>query len=178
MTAPKVQRKRADAYQQSIDEVLAALDTDARRALSEAEARERFERYGKNELTAEKPAPAWKKFLAQFQDVLVILLLIATAISAGLWLFERDRIGYQPARGPDRRLGHYALRADDGFYYSGVFLALHRLQCSFGRAKRPPRTLHKRLPVGRGPGVALVAGRGDLRTGLAAGVLDCELELQ
>src|SRR5690606_17902735 len=29
-------------------------------------------------------------FLAQFQDVLVILLLIATAISAALWAIERD----------------------------------------------------------------------------------------
>ena len=29
------------------------------------------------------------EFLAQFHDVLVILLLIATGISAGLWLFER-----------------------------------------------------------------------------------------
>ena len=27
---------------------------------------------------------------AQFRDVLVVLLLIATAISAGLWLYERD----------------------------------------------------------------------------------------
>ena len=34
--------------------------------------------------------PAWRKFLAQFQDVLVILLLVATAISAGLWLYERE----------------------------------------------------------------------------------------
>ncbi len=34
--------------------------------------------------------PAWRKFLAQFTDVLVILLLVAAAISAGLWLYERD----------------------------------------------------------------------------------------
>ena len=34
--------------------------------------------------------PAWRKFLAQFEDVLVILLLIATAISAALWLYERE----------------------------------------------------------------------------------------
>lgn len=80
----------ARAYQQTIDEVLAALGTNARRGLSEAEARARLERYGKNELTAEKPVPAWRKFLAQFQNVLVILLLIATLISAGLWLYERE----------------------------------------------------------------------------------------
>jgi Ca2+-transporting ATPase len=35
-------------------------------------------------LTAEKPVPARRKFFAQFHDVLVILLLIATVISAGL----------------------------------------------------------------------------------------------
>ena len=78
------------AYQQPVDDVLTALSTDVRLGLSQREARARLERYGKNELTAEKPVPAWRKFLAQFHDVLVILLLIATAISAGLWLVERD----------------------------------------------------------------------------------------
>jgi Ca2+-transporting ATPase len=90
MSAATIQRDQKGAYQQPIEEVLTTLDTDARRGLSEAEARARLERYGKNELTAEKPVPAWKKFLAQFQDVLVILLLIATLISAGLWLYERE----------------------------------------------------------------------------------------
>ena len=59
-------------------------------ACADAEARSRLERYGRNELAAEKPVPAWRRFLAQFQDVLVILLLIATAISAGLWAYERE----------------------------------------------------------------------------------------
>src|SRR5918997_1756423 len=90
MSAAKVQPERTEAYQQSVDEVLLSLGTDARRGLSEREARTRLERHGKNELTAEKPIPRWRKFLAQFQDVLVILLLIATVISAGLWLYERD----------------------------------------------------------------------------------------
>src|SRR5215471_3993607 len=90
MSAAQAQRERTEAYQQSVDEVLAALGADARRGLSEGEARARLQRYGKNELTAEKPVPAWRKFLAQFQDVLVILLLIATGISAGLWLYERE----------------------------------------------------------------------------------------
>ena len=55
-----------------------------------AEARARLDRYGRNELAAEKPVPGWRKFLAQFQDMLVVLLLVATAISTGLWLYERD----------------------------------------------------------------------------------------
>jgi Ca2+-transporting ATPase len=78
-----------NAYQLPVDEVLSALES-GRLGLSEDEARTRFERYGPNELTSEKPVPGWQKFLAQFRDALVILLLVATAISLGLWLFERD----------------------------------------------------------------------------------------
>ena len=76
-------------YQQPVDEVLKALET-SRSGLSEDEARARLKRYGPNELTAEKPVAAWRKFLAQFRDVLVILLLVATAISLGLWMHERE----------------------------------------------------------------------------------------
>ena len=76
-------------YQQTIDEVLSALSA-TRDGLSSDEARKRLQNYGPNELGVEKPIPAWRKFLEQFQDVLVILLLIATAISFGLWFYERD----------------------------------------------------------------------------------------
>ena len=77
-------------YQRPFDEVIVALASDARCGLSAGEAQERLLRYGANELATEPPVPAWRKFLAQFQDVLVILLLVATAISAALWLYERD----------------------------------------------------------------------------------------
>jgi Ca2+-transporting ATPase len=80
-----------DAYQKTVDEVLTAFETEPR-GLSEDQVRARFKRYGPNELTAEKPVPAWRKFLAQFQDVLVILLLVATAISLGLWFYERESL--------------------------------------------------------------------------------------
>ena len=78
------------AYRSRADDVVAALASDARRGLTDEDARARLERFGPNELAAEKPVPSWRRFLAQFQDVLVILLLVATAISAGLWAFERD----------------------------------------------------------------------------------------
>jgi Ca2+-transporting ATPase len=80
----------SEAYRQSADQVLRAVASDAERGLRMAEAQARLRKHGRNELAAERPVPAWRKFLAQFQDVLVILLLIATLISAGLWLFERD----------------------------------------------------------------------------------------
>lgn len=90
MSAARAQRDLPAPYRHSVDEVLAALGTDARRGLSEAEAQARLAQYGRNELTAEKPVPRWRKFLAQFQDVLVILLLFATLISTGLWAYERE----------------------------------------------------------------------------------------
>jgi Ca2+-transporting ATPase len=61
----------------------------ARSGLSQAESQQRLERYGRNELAAESPIPKWRKFLSQFTAVLVILLMIAGAVSAGLWLYER-----------------------------------------------------------------------------------------
>jgi P-type Ca2+ transporter type 2C len=75
-------------YRQTWEDVIRSFVSDARSGLSTQEVRKRLERYGKNELQAERPVPAWRKFVAQFADVLVILLLVAAAISAALWLFE------------------------------------------------------------------------------------------
>src|SRR5688572_17639682 len=85
-----MQPELRNPHAQPVDAVLAALNVDALRGLTKAEARARLEQHGHNDLAAEKPVPAWKKFLAQFKDGLVILLLVATAISAALWLIERD----------------------------------------------------------------------------------------
>src|SRR5262245_10324141 len=80
----------AAPYQREVEDIISALGSDARRGLSESEARARLERFGRNELTAEQGVPAWRKFFAQFKDMLVILLLIAAAISFVLWLIERE----------------------------------------------------------------------------------------
>jgi Ca2+-transporting ATPase len=78
------------SYRQSVDEVAESLATSLRDGLGDAEARARLERDGPNELAAEQPEPAWRRFLAQFRDVLVILLLVGAAVSTALWLYERD----------------------------------------------------------------------------------------
>src|SRR5688572_4548015 len=78
------------AYHWHADDAIAALGSNAQRGLTDDEAGVRLGRYGRNELTAEMPAPRGRRLLAQFQNVLVILLLVATAISAALWAFERD----------------------------------------------------------------------------------------
>ena len=77
-------------YQQTFEHVLTALGTDPSRGLTDSEAKSRLDKHGRNELAAEVPIPAWKKFLGQFRDVLVVLLLIAAAISTALWIYERD----------------------------------------------------------------------------------------
>src|SRR5690348_3389355 len=78
-------------YQQSVDQVLTELHSTTT-GLTQGEAQARFKHYGPNELTAEKPVPPWRKFLGQFQDALVILLLVATVISVGLWFYERESV--------------------------------------------------------------------------------------
>ena len=70
--------------------VAKALQSDVREGLTDEEAAGRLSDYGPNTLAEEAPVPAWRRFLAQFQDTLVVLLLIATVISAGLWIVERD----------------------------------------------------------------------------------------
>ncbi len=70
------------AYRESVQALVSSLDTDEREGLSEAAAGTRLTEHGRNELPVEPPEPAWRRFLAQFQDLLVLLLLAATAISA------------------------------------------------------------------------------------------------
>jgi P-type Ca2+ transporter type 2C len=88
--AKTVNTDQADVYRMTAEEVVAEFGSDPRRGLSGQGAGARLQRYGPNELETEKPVPAWRRFLAQFQDVLIILLLVATAISIGLWAYERD----------------------------------------------------------------------------------------
>jgi hypothetical protein len=83
-------RAAMSMHRRPANDVVESLRTDVRRGLTNVEVRSRLEWYGRNELATEKATPAWLRSVAQFQDVLVILLLIATGISAGLWACERD----------------------------------------------------------------------------------------
>src|SRR3989344_4146783 len=65
-------------------QAIAALHSHAERGLSEEDAMERLKTYGENRLQMGKKVSAWRLLLAQFQNVLVIILLIATALSGFL----------------------------------------------------------------------------------------------
>ncbi|WP_417515339.1 cation-translocating P-type ATPase [Marinobacter sp.] len=90
MTRERSPKAPLAAYRLSSDAVISALGTSEQNGLGSHEASQRLEHDGPNELTATRPVPGWRKLLAQFSDTLVILLLLAAAISSGLWLVERD----------------------------------------------------------------------------------------
>jgi Ca2+-transporting ATPase len=65
-----------------LDAVLKHLEVDPARGLSQGEAARRLARYGANELTREERASPIALFIAQFKNTLIIILLIATVLSA------------------------------------------------------------------------------------------------
>ena len=71
-----------DSFSMSSEEVIKALETDSTNGLSSKEAEERLAKFGKNTLGEEKKVPLWKKFLAQFADAMVIILIAAAILSA------------------------------------------------------------------------------------------------
>ena len=75
-------------FVESPDAVVAACGTSPDAGLSEAEAARRLGSDGPNELPSEPPVPAWRRLLAQFQDPLVYLLIIAIVVSAIAWALE------------------------------------------------------------------------------------------
>ncbi len=80
------------------EEVLEALQSDARRGLSAQTARERLAQYGENRLKERKKTTTWQRFLGQFKDVMIVILLAAAAISFGIaWVERAPREFFEPA---------------------------------------------------------------------------------
>ncbi len=70
-----------DWHAQSSTEVIKSLKTDAKNGLTSSEARRRLERYGANRLHEQKKPSLLAKFIAQFSDFMVLILLMAAGIS-------------------------------------------------------------------------------------------------
>ena len=69
-------------YLESKDEVLSELSSNEESGLTAAEASSRLSQYGPNELEKEEKTPLWKRFFEQMADPMVIMLIVAAAISA------------------------------------------------------------------------------------------------
>lgn len=64
----------------NIHETLEILGTSAK-GLQQMEAEQRLITYGKNELVEKKKKPAWLLFLAQFKELMTLILLLAAIVS-------------------------------------------------------------------------------------------------
>jgi P-type Ca2+ transporter type 2C len=62
-------------------EVAGRLEVDASRGLSSAEADRRLGVFGRNQLDEARPEPRWRAFLGQFQDLMIMILLVAAGVS-------------------------------------------------------------------------------------------------
>ena len=83
-------------WQRDALEVAAELGTDLRSGLTPAEAAARLERFGPNQLDAADQVAAWRKFLAQFADPLIYLLLGAVVVSFIAWILEgREEVPFE-----------------------------------------------------------------------------------
>lgn len=68
----------------SLDQLLRSLSTDRVRGLSSEQAQELLAQYGENKLAEKKKKTNFQRFIAQFKDAMIIILLIAAAISFGI----------------------------------------------------------------------------------------------
>lgn len=80
------------AYQESIESTIAHLDTNIQTGLSSQEAQARIEKYGPNELEAEEKRSMLQKFLDQFKDFMIAVLLAAAAVSAFVGIAEGEGV--------------------------------------------------------------------------------------
>ena len=78
-------------HREPAEAVVSALGSDVARGLTGAEAQRRLEQYGPNRLKAAPETPWWTRLLEQFQNVLVIILLVAVVVSMAEWLLQDPR---------------------------------------------------------------------------------------
>ena len=72
----------------SAQEAMHSLGTDAQKGLTNGQAAARREEYGENKLAEKKKKPLIVRFFEQFKDAMILILLLAAAISFGVACYE------------------------------------------------------------------------------------------
>ncbi|GAB4573512.1 MAG: calcium-transporting P-type ATPase, PMR1-type [Anaerolineae bacterium] len=72
----------SEYYKQAVSETVSALGVDPAIGLPVEEAKQRLQQYGPNELPREAGEPWWKLLIAQFTELMVLVLIGAAVISA------------------------------------------------------------------------------------------------
>ncbi len=75
-------------YSEKAEKVLEVLGADPRSGLSAETAQERLQTYGPNKLQEKPPRSFIRRFFDQLKDVMVIILMIAAAVSLGLSIYH------------------------------------------------------------------------------------------
>ncbi|MBQ7856762.1 MAG: calcium-translocating P-type ATPase, PMCA-type [Alistipes sp.] len=68
-------------YQQSVEQIVRLLKTDIEKGLTQGDVSERLNRNGYNEFAKKRHTSLWHKFVSQFKSFMIIVLLVAAAIS-------------------------------------------------------------------------------------------------
>ena len=79
------------SYRQRAEAVVAIVGSDAALGLSRAEAQRRLDQCGPNRLRSAQGTSWWRRLLEQFQNFLVIILLVATLVSMVEWLLQEPQ---------------------------------------------------------------------------------------
>ena len=110
------------------EEVLQKLKTDKRGGLAKQEVENRQKEYGKNKLKEKPKETIFVRFVKQFNDFMIIILIIASIISAGVSYMqgENDYIDsihyFKLAKSfPDCKLGTSVIFFFDSFFMEDVF---------------------------------------------------------
>ncbi|MEX2548112.1 MAG: cation-transporting P-type ATPase, partial [Chloroflexota bacterium] len=82
--APTWTRAVPDPWTIDAREVTDSLESDRVAGLAPEEARARLERHGPNELRARAVKPAWRLFLEQFTNAMILVLIGAAVITAAI----------------------------------------------------------------------------------------------
>ena len=87
-----------EIYNKKREELLEELSTEAVTGLSSAEVAKRQEKYGPNQLKEKKKKSMLQRFFEQFKDVMIIILLIAAAVSFVIACTGHDKMEFfEPA---------------------------------------------------------------------------------
>ena len=76
-----MEENQVNWFNYSVEKTAKELNTDVEKGLTDGEVKSRYEKYGKNQLQAKKKKSLIVKFLEQFKDFMIIVLIIAAIVS-------------------------------------------------------------------------------------------------
>lgn len=81
-------------YQESADTVLREMDVNSEKGLSQKQVQERLAKFGANRLREKERKTNWQRFLDQFKDVMILILIAAALVSFVVACVEKDPVEF------------------------------------------------------------------------------------